>query len=62
MVEFRGNDGAAHHHDGRVKCFPDIRQVDALAFGDSVNINADDAIGATGELVERQGIGGAAID
>ena len=62
MVEFRGDDGAAHHHDCRVKRFPDIRHVDALAFRNSVHINADDAIGASGEFVEGQRIGGAAID
>ena len=32
------------------------------AFGNAVYVDGDDAIGAPGELVEGQGIGGAAVD
>src|SRR5215469_11895920 len=61
MVEFRGDNGTAHHHDGGVKRLPGVRHVNALAFWDSINIDPNHAIGESGELVEGQGIGGAAV-
>ena len=62
MAEFRGDNRAAHYHDRGVKRLPDVRHVDALAFGYPINIDADDAIGAPAKLVERQRIGSAAVD
>ena len=57
-----GGDGAPHHQDGGEETLPRIGDVVALIGRPAGNVARDDDVGASTQLIERQRIGGTAID
>jgi len=62
VPELGGDDGAAHDVERGVHALPRARDVGALGGRNAQDVDGDDVIGNPAQPVERQRIGGAAID
>ena len=62
MLVLGGDDRRTHDQECRENALPCAWQVGTLLRRDAKYVDRDGEVGAAGELIERQRIGGAAID